>query len=149
MTLRPKSDRLTGLDSSQWNYARRPLYSELPMAAFGSEERSAHEQPPAASIQKVTIVHGLIIPYLMQKLKWTVCGQIKAEQRLLPAQTDCVNSIKLTSHGSDPLLLCVLYHILGTMANERSINFCAEEIWLYQSTTIFTLLFDSIFDKCL
>ena len=30
MTLRPKSDRLTGLDSSQWNYARRPLNSELP-----------------------------------------------------------------------------------------------------------------------
>ena len=149
MTLRPKSDRLTGLDSSQWNYARRPLYSELPMAAFGSEERSAHEQPPAASIQKVAIVHGHIIPYLILKLKWTVYGQIKAEQRLLPAQTDCINSIKLTSHGSDPLLLCVLYHILGTMANERSINFCAEEIWLYQSTTIFILLFDSIFDKCL
>ena len=30
MTLRPKSDRLTGLDRSQWNYARWPLYSELP-----------------------------------------------------------------------------------------------------------------------
>ena len=76
MTLRPKSDRLTGLDSSQWNYARRPLYSELPMAAFGSEERSAHEQLPAASIQKVAIVHGHIIPYLRPDLKWTICIQI-------------------------------------------------------------------------
>ena len=36
------------------------------MAAFGSEERSEHEQLPAASIQKVAIVHGYIIPYLMQ-----------------------------------------------------------------------------------
>ena len=95
------------------------------MAAFGSEERSAHEQPPAASIQKVAIVHGYIIPYLMQNLKWTVCGQLKAEQRLLPAQTDCVNSIKLTSHGSDPLLLCVLYHIFKEMANERNVNYFA------------------------
>ena len=46
------------------------------MAAFGSEGRSAHEQPPAASIQKVAIVHGHIIPYFMQKLKWTICIQI-------------------------------------------------------------------------
>ena len=122
MTLRPKSDRLTGLDSSQWNYARRPLYSELPMAAFGSEERSAHEQPPAASIQKVAIVHDYIIPYLMPKLKWTDYGQIKAEQRLIPAQADCVNSIKLTSHGSDPLLLYALYHVSYILANERCVN---------------------------
>ena len=42
---------------------------------------------------------------------------------MLPAQTDYVNSIKPTSHGSDPLLLGVLYHILGKMANEQNINY--------------------------
>ena len=113
---------LTGVDSSQWNYARRPLYSELPMAAFGSEERSAHEQPPAASIQKVAIVHDHIISYLMLKLKWTECGQIKAEQRFLPAQTNCVNSIKPMSFGRSPLLLYVLYHIIEKMANEQYVT---------------------------
>ena len=41
------------------------------MAAFGSEERSAHEQPPAASIQKVAIVHVHIIPYWGGDIKWT------------------------------------------------------------------------------
>ena len=53
------------------------------MAAFGSEERSAHEQPPAASIQKVAIVHGHIIPYLMQNLKWTICIQIVLRNDLI------------------------------------------------------------------
>ena len=70
MTLRPKSDKLTRIGQIPTiTNARRPLDSELPMAAFGSEERSAHEQPPAASIQKVAIVHDYIISYLMLKLK--------------------------------------------------------------------------------
>lgn len=64
MTLRPKSDRLTRIGQIPTiTNARRPLYLELPMAAISSEERSAHEQPPAASIQKAALIHGCIISY--------------------------------------------------------------------------------------
>ena len=70
MTLRPKSDKLTGLDRSPRLLTHiGPFALNYLMAAFGSEERSAHEQPPAASIQKVAIVHIHIIPHLMNKLK--------------------------------------------------------------------------------
>ena len=106
--LRPKSYKLTGLDRSLFYWrTQKSLCSELPMAAIGSEECSAHEQLPAASIQKVAIVHAHIIPYLRPDLKLIICGQ-KTEQRFLPAQTDCVNSIKPMSFGRSPLLLCCI-----------------------------------------
>ena len=62
MTLRPKSNKLTRIGQIPTiTNVCRSLYSELPMAAFGSGERSAHEQPPAASIWRVAIVHNYII----------------------------------------------------------------------------------------
>jgi len=70
MTLRPPKKNVNR--SGQFPMKLRtesPFTLNYLMAAFGSEERSAHEQPPAASIQKVAIVHAHIIPYLRPYLK--------------------------------------------------------------------------------
>ena len=69
---RPKSDRLTGLDRSLGNNARE---APLPWITNGRYwlrgNPSAHEQQPAGSIQKITIVHDHIIPLEGWKGKWT------------------------------------------------------------------------------
>ena len=70
MALRPKSDRPTRIGQIPTiTDARRPLYPELPMAVFGSEDRSAHEQPRTVSGQKVAFIHGYIIPHFKKMSK--------------------------------------------------------------------------------
>lgn len=63
MTLRPKSDKLTRLDKSLgYSRTESPFTLNYQWPLLAQRMQTAHEQPPAASNQKVAIVHGCIIP---------------------------------------------------------------------------------------